>query len=186
MACRSAGWIQWGHGLAGLVLCATAMADGPFPHREEDDSVSAIAVAGHGFELLAGSSRGAVRSIELPVSMLATTPDQLINFGTIPEESSAVRTLLIENIGNIDLNVVEITLQGADADRFSIDEPCVGNPLPPQDSCPVDVEFTPGKSGEFNAALAIESDTLPAETRIVNLRGSAADILFADGFESLQ
>jgi len=82
-----------------------------------------------------------------------------IDFGSIPMTGTSVQTVSITNIGNGDLAVTTVTLIGVDRMQYGIqNDNCSGTTLGPNDSCTLEVIFSPTTVGTKTAALHILSN----------------------------
>jgi hypothetical protein len=96
------------------------------------------------------------------VSFPATTPSETT---TIP--------VTLTNTGNVDLEVSNIALSGANASAFSFTGDCAGGSIKPGSSCSLSVSFKPSSTGSYSAALNV-SDNAPNSPQSVAVSGSGA------------
>ena len=107
---------------------------------------------------------------------------QTLDFGEVTAGESAVKILVIENMGNGTLAPGTVSIQGIHAVDFSVQvNNCAGMQLTAGQFCGVDVRFAPSAPGVRKAALRLESNA-PTSPDIVDLRGTN-DVIFADGFD---
>jgi len=79
----------------------------------------------------------------------------VLNFTSNNEQ----RTVLIENTGNVDLNVGNISISGPNASDFSLlSDNCSGRPVKPSEICSAEVKFTTTATGKRTAGLNVPSD----------------------------
>jgi Glycosyl hydrolase family 26 len=85
-----------------------------------------------------------------------------LDFGTLTVGGGASqpRALTIGNPGSTALQISSISLQGAGAGQFHLQDPssCAGAVLAPGQTCQVTVSFEPVLTGSFQAELKVESD----------------------------
>ena len=89
------------------------------------------------------------------------------------------RTLMISNTGRSSLAVDKINVGGPDAAVFSIGahDDCTNQTLLPDETCTVDVIFTPKSDGPKNAILAISSNDPDTSIMNVPLGGTATNVI---------
>ncbi|MEC7984140.1 MAG: choice-of-anchor D domain-containing protein [Myxococcota bacterium] len=88
---------------------------------------------------------------------ISITPDTL-NFGTArPEDTPVPQSFAISNIGQSDLEVTDLQIQGTDAASFFLVEPFSSFMLPPGASRDVDVVFTPNGANDLMAEVYVSS-----------------------------
>jgi len=94
---------------------------------------------------------------------------------------STAQHVTVTNNGSADLNVSKVALSGLDATDFSVSNDCVGNVVPVQGSCTIDVRFAPQVTAGEKAATLTITDDAPNSPRTVALTGSANAGLTAVG-----
>ncbi|MEM6639017.1 MAG: choice-of-anchor D domain-containing protein [Pseudomonadota bacterium] len=70
----------------------------------------------------------------------------------------------VTNTGTDDLMFVSIVLGGADADQFELTEDCTSAPVTRNNSCDIDVTFSPTSPGAKTAELTIVTDSVMTGT----------------------
>lgn len=89
--------------------------------------------------------------------------------------SGPSRTVTLTNTGDANLEVGEVGLEGDDAGEFSIEsEVCAGAGIEAEETCEVEVTFSPSSTGEKNAALTITSDA-PDSPHELELSGTGVE-----------
>lgn len=118
-------------------------------------------------------------NIELPLDGegIAATVEMgpaTLDFGAVKVGAdSAARTVSVRNIGTAALNVTAVSLAGADAASFRIDNPpFVPYALAPASRLEVAVVFRPGAIGARSATLAIGTDAPGAGSLAASLAGA--------------
>lgn len=105
------------------------------------------------------------RSASTPVFSVSPSSMRFTALGT------RTTTAEVRNTGDVDLNVQNVTVEGPDAGRFSVDPtPCTSNTVEADRSCDVEVTFNPSQSGgAVEATMVI--DVADARSREVPLAG---------------
>lgn len=100
-------------------------------------------------------------------SEIPETPDKklTIDFGNIPINSQAVKTIKIENIGNAPMKIYSVTLSGRDKNNFHINETCSNTVLSPNEKCDITIKFIPKSAGDKRAKLTLLTN-VPDKPRI--------------------
>lgn len=119
-----------------------------------------------------GTTTGADQTFTTPAPGLSVTPASL-DFGDVGVGTTTDSTATVENTGDADLQVNDVSIGGADAGAFSILSGSGSGTLAPGDTRDVAVEFAPQSTGEKTQTLTIESN---APTAQVPLRGDAVAI----------
>jgi len=98
-----------------------------------------------------------------------------VDFSSInPGSSSSAQSLTITNTGTNNLYISSITLTGADAAQFIMqNDTCSLMIIDPSGTCTIEVLFSPSISGAKNAVLSVPSNA-PSGTSTVPLSGSGA------------
>jgi phospholipase C len=115
----------------------------------------------------------------LPPLLLSTrqcSPVSTTTFNFPPQrvgQPSAPKTVTINNVNNVKLNVSSVVLSGAD---YSMSAPC-GN-VPPKSSCNMSVVFTPSTSGSRTGTITI-TDSDPTSPQVVNLNGTGTSVVLS-------
>jgi uncharacterized delta-60 repeat protein/uncharacterized repeat protein (TIGR01451 family) len=121
-----------------------------------------------------GGSRdqGVVFRLTVPPNAIAVTVSpSALDFGTQSIDTTIpARPVTVMNTGSVPLDV-SFTIDGADADAFPFDrETCTAAPLPPGNSCTIDVTFAPASVGARSATLHV-TDQAPDSPQSVALTG---------------
>lgn len=110
------------------------------------------------------------------VTILVTQPaisisPSSVNFGTVAYGKKASQTVTVSNVGNVTLNIsnISISLGWADRDDFTFTTGC-GSSLAPGASCSIVVTFYADDSGTRTATLCIK-DNAPNSSQSVPLVG---------------
>ena len=118
----------------------------------------------------------------LAAPVVTIMPDPL-EFGDVALTGQVIETLIVENTGDGVLEPESVTIEGANADDFSVEiNDCAGTQLAGGAFCGIDIGFSPGAPGVREATLRLESSA-PSSPDSVLLRGSN-DVLLFDGFEA--
>ncbi|MGH9179225.1 MAG: hypothetical protein ACRD0N_11825 [Acidimicrobiales bacterium] len=108
-------------------------------------------------------------------SELAEDPVYSVSPSSVRFTALGTRTATVEvrNTGDVEVDVQNVSVDGSDAGRFSIDAtPCTSAAVEPDSSCDVEVTFSPGQGGgTAEATMAIEVSG--AGSRKVPLAGEA-------------
>ena len=99
-----------------------------------------------------------------------------VDFGIIglpgPSDPTLAELFTIENTGNVQVSVSDITLGGADAADFQFQQECIpASPLDPAETCRIQVVFLPTTIGDKTAELVLTSDAT-ATTLTIPLIGT--------------
>lgn len=115
------------------------------------------------------SPTGVALSATGQAAVLQVTPTSLA-FGSITVNSTSSRNLTIENVGELQLDLSQYQVTGANAAEFTL----VGGPamLAPGFNGTLQVDFTPTASGARVAQLAITSNTLGTNPVLIPFTGS--------------
>ncbi|WP_263359982.1 FAD-dependent oxidoreductase [Acidicapsa ligni] len=112
-------------------------------------------------------------------SPLQVTSGAIEDFGTVlPMTTSAARTVLLTNPGNIPLTIASIALTGDSAADFKFTSGC-GATVPASGSCSVQVSFAPAVVGQQSASLVITDGALNS-TQTVSLTGMGSSTAVVD------
>lgn len=108
-----------------------------------------------------------LRSPDIDVSPLE------YDFGEVPAGSSSTPLgITVANVGDEDLSLGTLTINGANASEFSIqNDNCSNQILAPSEICTVDVVFSPVTEGAKSASLSIPSNDPDTPTLEVPLTG---------------
>ncbi len=100
---------------------------------------------------------------ELAVSLEARTPAahieiqrEVLDFGTVPVGNLATEQIVLENTGERQLNISDLTISGMNASLFHASNTC--GVISPEGSCPVDITFQPSSEGLKTAQLNVTSN----------------------------
>jgi lipopolysaccharide export system protein LptA len=95
-----------------------------------------------------------------------------IDFGGTGVGASSAQAITISNIGSANLNIYPITVIGADAGHFSIqNDLCSNHTLVPTGTCTLNAVFLPVTAGAKTAALIVRSND--SDVKTIGLTGSA-------------
>ncbi len=92
---------------------------------------------------------------------------------TIVGETSAAKTITVENKGDQDLSISDVSLSGANAAEFALGASTCDAAVAPNASCTIEVTFVPASIGSKVAKVDITSNSQPAVVS-ATLTGSAA------------
>ena len=106
-----------------------------------------------------------------PRAQISVYPHTL-DFGYAAITSTLTDSLRINNTGDLDLTISNITLSGSNADQFTFNSSC--SSILPGESCHMTVDFTPSISGDCSATLRIYSNSQYNNPYSVSLTGSSA------------
>jgi hypothetical protein len=111
---------------------------------------------------------GHATAVPAPLAKLNTTS---LSFASEPVgASSTARAVIITNAGNAPLNISSVSINGAQANEFELQDACVSS-LPAGRSCSLLVTFKPLIAGAASASLSIvDNDT--GSPQLVPLTGS--------------
>jgi len=110
-------------------------------------------------------------SAQHPRAQISVYPYKL-EYGYVAINDTVTESLRINNTGDLDLTISNITLSGTNADQFTFNSSC--STILPGDSCHMTVDFTPTFSGDFSATLKIYSNSQYNNPYSVSLTGSNA------------
>ena len=94
-----------------------------------------------------------------------------LDFGYQEINQTSTRSMKIYNIGQIDLNISNTILTGANAGLFDFRNNCTT--ILAGDSCEMEIDFTPTSTGEFTAVLNLYSNSQYSNPLKINLQGSS-------------
>ncbi|MBU0567281.1 choice-of-anchor D domain-containing protein [bacterium] len=133
------------------------------------------------YTLTVTDSNGCTDDDQVVVTVNPCVPDISVsptfhNFGSVNAGSTSVaQTFTISNTGNADLVIGTLSLTGTDPLEFSIQsDNCSGQTLAPQNTCMVDVVFSPTSAGAKSANLSIPSNDPDTPTLNVPLSGTTS------------
>ena len=142
-------------------------------------------------------STGAHDTITLPVSGVEMGPvigaqPQLVAFGPVPEGETVVKSLMLRNVGSLDLVIDDISLAATSDSALSLLGAADG-PYPitlgPNDKAWVDVSYTPETTWEQPGDLGtivVESNDLSHQPYYVTVTGQpGAPVIFVSPGESI-
>jgi len=116
-----------------------------------------------GSQTLILQGKGVVPSIELS--------SRTVSFGNQPlGTTSAPQTLLVRNVGSGMLKIIGVSITGANASNFAVNNGCGGS-VASGKTCTFRVSFTPSADGIRTAAIVI-SDNSPGNPQTVSLFGT--------------
>ncbi|MEZ4861111.1 MAG: DUF642 domain-containing protein [Caldilineaceae bacterium] len=97
----------------------------------------------------------------------------VIDFGEVNTgDTSPAQAVTVQNLGDVSLNISNISLSGADAGQFAISGNNCGASVSAGGSCTVQLTFTPTASGNRSAFLVITSNDSDESTVNVVLTGA--------------
>ncbi|MBE0638302.1 MAG: choice-of-anchor D domain-containing protein, partial [Bacteroidales bacterium] len=145
----------------------------------------------YGFDLLINNNTPGNSPVTVPVSMNVTGNPQIsssvpvVEFGQVVVNETGEQTFNLKNIGTKDLIITDISVAGGIANGFSyaLGSKSLPITLPPGQSVPVVVEFTPLLPGQANDTLLVESNAGNAASFEVPLSGlgiTPPDIFLAE------
>lgn len=156
--------------LTGIVGIATVAAQLGWIGPEDDASQSAAkqpAAAGATSstevtpESRSSGSERASRGGDTTADPAFTVDPSALSFQALGERTATVK---LTNTGSVELNVEGITVDGADAGRFTVaDSACTSANVDPGRSCEVEVSFSPQGNGTSKATMVIEVEDAPAQ-----------------------
>ena len=142
-----------------------------------DSNVSVLLSA----QYVATVGMSATGTIHYDVPQTKITLDKTtLAFGSQPvATSSSPQTVTVTNSGTAPLNVGGVTVNGSNPSDFSQTNTCTSGAIAPNDSCTINVTFTPSAINTRSASLNIASND-PTGTKSVALSGSgtAAGVAF--------
>jgi hypothetical protein len=125
-----------------------------------------------------GSKDRPVETLTTPVDLVGDAagpvfeaPD-LLRFGAVRTDATPPeRTATIRSSGNRAFEITGLSLEGDDADQFTVDgSDCLGS-VAPDTNCDVHVRFSPTSQGDLTAAIRVEH-TAPGGPHRIRLEGS--------------
>lgn len=138
-------------------------------------------------EVLSNDSAGPIAfslSGEGVTSAALKVDSTLLNFGDWSQgQSSTIRTVTITSTGDDPLEIDSLSFGGDHPSDFQVvEETCISGTISPDETCEVDLVFTPGGPGKRLATLLIESNS-PESPADVDLSGNL-DVIFSDRFDA--
>jgi alpha-tubulin suppressor-like RCC1 family protein len=120
----------------------------------------------------AGVAAGTQFSLALvPTAPIATLSATSLSFGNQAQGTqSAAQTVTVTNSGGGTLSFNGITISGANASDYALNDGCSAQPVAPSSACTLSVTFAPGAIGASSATLTIK-DNDPTGTQSVALSG---------------
>ena len=122
---------------------------------------------------LSGTGTDSDIVIEFPIGTGLVDGASTIDFGSKAVGSTTTHLFRIRNTGSTNLDGVELSLVGADADQFVIEIPPPATLIPDQTSS-FQVSFSPINAGVFSVELQIESNDTDESPFDISLAGTAA------------
>jgi len=118
--------------------------------------------------------------VTLPLSGVGQAPQIVlsplaIDLGNVVVGGALGQKVAVWNSGNADLNIGQITIEGANPDQFraaAVMDLCSGVTVPPGGSCTVKVQFKPTLVGPMTAMLVIPSTASNEAVATVTLSGT--------------
>ena len=117
-------------------------------------------------------------AVEQPAGVNLTDGGSTVDFGYVSPPGDISRTFVIRNTGTEDLTGLGITIDGANADEFTVTVPPTA-PVAPGDSTTFTVQFAPTAHGARSAALHIASNDADENPFDVGLIGTGVSNLEA-------
>lgn len=98
------------------------------------------------------------------------------NFGNVDIGVTSIpQTFTVSNIGNTDLEINTITLTGADATEYSIqNNNCLNQTITSSGNCTLDLVFSPTTEGTKSAAVSVQSNDPNTPIFTVSLSGTGS------------
>ena len=87
------------------------------------------------------------------------SPTALTFAPQILQTTSAAQTVTVSNQGTLNLNISSLTISG----DFSETDNCSGTPVPPGQSCEIQITFNPSQTGERDGTIAILANVTGGE-----------------------
>ncbi|HMB91886.1 MAG TPA: choice-of-anchor D domain-containing protein [Rhodothermales bacterium] len=98
-----------------------------------------------------------------------------VEFGTVTVGRTAALPFVLTNIGNADLSLSGLTIGGANANAFQIEDASAST-LAPDATRTLNLTFSPGTAGAKTAILRIESDDPDTPQRNIALSGNGMEV----------
>ncbi|MGM0667136.1 MAG: choice-of-anchor D domain-containing protein [Bacteroidota bacterium] len=98
------------------------------------------------------------------------SPNEVLDFGIVPVGSLVTEQLIIENTGERQLNISDLSITGMNESLFHASNTC--GAISPEGFCYLNVTFRPMSTGPKNAELTITSNDPDQSVFSVRLRGS--------------
>jgi len=109
-------------------------------------------------------------SFSAPVPDIAVSVTSL-SFGSIYQNSKKSLTIGVNNNGDANLMIQDVSISGEHTSMFTVKGGCIGQTLPAGGSCSLQVEFTPDSTGAKEATLSILSNDPDTPTFNVSMTG---------------
>ncbi|MGD0443751.1 MAG: choice-of-anchor D domain-containing protein [Edaphobacter sp.] len=106
-----------------------------------------------------------------PIPLAVLSPFSLVFPSTVSGAISAAQTVTLSNAGTVPLDIISISITGANAADFSQTNTC-GNTVIAGGSCTISTTFTPVAVGSFSASISI-ADNVANSPQSVPLVGTA-------------
>ena len=148
--------------LAPAATCTVAVAFTPTAAGEQTATLSASGTPG-------GSVSTAFTGTGLAPASLSVDPEALSFGDELIDETSEPQTLTVTNDGDVASGLPVVTLDGVDADQFTIDSNGCTTALAAGASCDVDVVFAPSAPGVASGVLSVTG--APGESALAALGG---------------
>ncbi len=115
-------------------------------------------------------------AVESPVGTALTDGTSVINYGTIGDTATAVRTFTIRNSGTGNLGITSIASSGTNAANFTVSAPG-STLLAPNATTTFDVTFSPSGIGSRSASIVIENSDPDTESSfLIQVTGSGVGV----------
>lgn len=93
------------------------------------------------------------------VAPVATVDTDSVSFGEVRQDNSADPvTVVVSNQGDVELAMDTVEVTGPQAEEFSAANDCAGQTLAVEESCELEMGFTPADTGARQAEVVIASD----------------------------
>ena len=108
-----------------------------------------------------------------PISRIEFS-SSVIDFGYVEINNSATREFMIENTGEVDIEIFGIVaVQDPDLDQFEFEHNCTT--IPSGESCPVTAHFKPTRSGDMEIEISIGSSANMQNIEHITVKGTTIE-----------
>jgi hypothetical protein len=121
-----------------------------------------------------GLSSGLTASTQFDPAVAQVTPSSH-NFGSVTVGSSASQTFQLKNTGNTVMQSIDVSLSGADASQFILDDSAMATTLAAGASTSFVVTFQPTSAGAKTASALVDSNAVVDPTVSLTGTGTPAD-----------
>lgn len=96
---------------------------------------------------------------------------EAVDFGTVTVTKNSLQNITVSNSGAESLSIVKIV---EPSQPFSIvSDECSGKTLPTNGSCIITTSFAPGRDGQYNDVIVIDSNDADNSSKKISLQGTA-------------